>query len=403
MTRRILLVVPACVGALLLFNISTSHAQLRDAGRTQKSARVVERGQNHSRWESVVEITDPRTNEKIQRTNSYVQLETGLHYVDERGNWQESSEEIELLTGAAVARKGPHRVQWAANINTYAAITLITPDGEQARSHVLGLAYYDPDIGDSVMIAGIQDSIGGVAGNRVIYENAFDGVKADLRYTYTKAGFVQDVIVRERLPDPVELGFDPETVQLQVLTEFVELPRVTREKFTVPTDQFDLDEEARAALEADELSTDRYSADQKYEIGSMQMGRGRAFELGDEQGGKAARVNKRFEQFEGGRDILVETVEFEEVRIETEKLPERERRTASLNAGQRRLQGPGRRTAPQAPVRQMASLETMIEDGPLLMARAFCFEGSFGEDEVESLFWVSGEPFVFGGHPVVVV
>jgi hypothetical protein len=165
----------------------------------------------------------------ISVTNSYVQLETGLHYQDERGEWQESSEEIEVQPGAAVARHGPHQARWAANLNTYGAIEFWTPEGEAIRSHVLGLAYFDPATGAHVMIGEVQDSIGAVAGNQVIYEDAFDGVSADLHYTYTKGGFVQDVIVREQLPDPALWGFDPGTVQVQVLTEFLTLPDELKE------------------------------------------------------------------------------------------------------------------------------------------------------------------------------
>ena len=331
MKRRCLPVVAVCLMASLLSNTGMSAAQLTTSSRIKAPARVMERGQNHARWESVVEVTDPFTNEVVQKTNSYVQLETGLNYVNEQGDWQESSEEIELVPGAALARKGPHRVQWAANINTYGAITLITPDGEQVRSHVLGLAYYDPASGDSVMIADIRDSIGGVSGNKVIYEDAFDGVKADLRYTYTKAGFVQDVIVREQLPDPVALGFDPRTVQLQVLTEFVELPESAKEEFAAPADSATLDPKLRSAMEEEESSTDRYRGDRKYHIGSMEMGHGRAFDVTVGAGGRSVGVTKRFEQFQGNRNILVETVEFDAIHLKTEQLPPASKPTASLN------------------------------------------------------------------------
>jgi len=71
MLRRLLFVVPACLGALLVFNSSSTHAQERRVKPAQKSARVVERGQNHSRWETVSDVVDPFSGETIQQTNSY--------------------------------------------------------------------------------------------------------------------------------------------------------------------------------------------------------------------------------------------------------------------------------------------------------------------------------------------
>ena len=61
--------------------------------------------------------------------------------------------------------------------------------------------------------------------NQVIYPDAFTDFKADLRYTYTKAGFEQDIILREQPPTPESFGLDPETTRLQVLTEFFNPPQ----------------------------------------------------------------------------------------------------------------------------------------------------------------------------------
>ena len=256
----------ACVSLPLL-------AQQRANRPVEKSARVIERGAHHATWETVRELADPLTGETVSVTNSYVQLESGLHFQDAKGEWLEASDQIEIVSGHAVAKQGQHQARWAANINTFGAIELWTPEGELARSHVLGLAFYDPTTGESSMIAEIKDSIGVVTGNQVIYEDAFDGVVADLRYTYTKAGFVQDVILREQLPDPVELGFDPATVQVQVLTEFVELPAVTRE--TVDAALLS----ARTNQLSEAVSAARYAQDGDLRLGTMTMNQGRAFSL----------------------------------------------------------------------------------------------------------------------------
>ena len=50
------------------------------------------------------------------------------------------------------------------------------------------------------MIAVLTNSLGYLlSSNQVIYPNAFVGVNADLRYTYTKAGCEQDIIIRSQI------------------------------------------------------------------------------------------------------------------------------------------------------------------------------------------------------------
>jgi len=85
-----------------------------------------------------------------------------------------------------------HRVIFAPNLNTTGAIDLLTPDGLRLRSTPVGLAYYDAATGQSVFIAQIKDSTGElVAPNQALYRDAFDGVLADVRLTYTRAGLEQ--------------------------------------------------------------------------------------------------------------------------------------------------------------------------------------------------------------------
>jgi hypothetical protein len=67
-------------------------------------------------------------------------------------------------------------------------LTCRRPDGGRFRSHLLGLAYTDATSGRSVLIAEIQAAVGEVAGNQVLYRDAFTDVQADVRYTWTRAG-----------------------------------------------------------------------------------------------------------------------------------------------------------------------------------------------------------------------
>ena len=114
---------------------------------------IVERGPHHRVWERTVTETQP-DGTTAERISSYTELATGLHYKNERGEWVDSKEEIEIFQGAAAARQGPHQVIFAANLNSPGAIDLLTPDQKRFRSHVLGLAYTDYASGKSVMFAG---------------------------------------------------------------------------------------------------------------------------------------------------------------------------------------------------------------------------------------------------------
>lgn len=81
-------------------------------------------------------------NGKIRETDAqYVEVQSGLLY-HEHGGWWKSKEEIELREHHAVAYRAPHKVTFQPNINRFAVVQMVTPDGKELRSHVLGLSYY---------------------------------------------------------------------------------------------------------------------------------------------------------------------------------------------------------------------------------------------------------------------
>ena len=77
-----------------------------------------------SAHDRLLEIVSSQTaaDGSISTTNSIIELATGLHDRDERGEWQESEEAFERVPGAARAWKGNHRVTLASNPNTPAAV-----------------------------------------------------------------------------------------------------------------------------------------------------------------------------------------------------------------------------------------------------------------------------------------
>lgn len=298
----------------LFFGAVSTRAQKNGAGIESTEPVVVERGLHHRVWQRAI-IQPLPGGRSITNRSSVVELESGMHYVKD-GQWLESREEVEILNGAAVARQGQHQVIFAANINSPGAIDLLAPDGQRFRSHVLGLVYTDYASGKSVMIAEVKDSIGQVLPpNQVIYTDAFDGdCVADLRYTYTKAGFEQDVILRTTPPSPAEWGLNPETSRMEVFTEFLEAPQA---KVTSVMLKQETDEAARQTMREPDL------IDQRLDFGGMSIGQGQAFPLrgrGEDFSDSAVPTGKSLEKIDG-RLILIEKVDYAAVREHLGRLP----------------------------------------------------------------------------------
>jgi hypothetical protein len=260
---------------------------------------IVERGPHHRVWERV-ELVPAYDGRVVERRHRYEELATGMHFQNERGEWEESEEKIEILPGGAgaVAARGRHKAVFPPEIKS-GLIEMQTPDGRWLRSRVWGLAYFDASSGESVLLAEVKESEGRLAGdNVVVYPDALTGFAADVRYTYTRAGFEQDVVLRQNPPSPEQFGLNPRTTRLQVLTEFVEAPDPT----VTPG-------------QAGEL------ADSTLGFGETSIGLGKAFSVGaDGQSGEEVPVGKQWGRLEG-RDFLIEEVPHEKVAEKLRKLP----------------------------------------------------------------------------------
>ncbi|MGH7943111.1 MAG: hypothetical protein ACREFR_18790, partial [Limisphaerales bacterium] len=161
------------------------------------------------------------------RTHRIVELATGLNYKDPAtGRWMPTRELVTPVPGGALAQFGPHRVFFASDLNNGGgAIDVETSDGRHIISSTLGLSYYDTKSGKSVTIAQVQDCQGKVIGqNQMLYTNAFDGLHANVRFTYTRAGLEQDVILLQQPPPPGVFGLCPTSTVLQAMTKFVSFP-----------------------------------------------------------------------------------------------------------------------------------------------------------------------------------
>ena len=261
---------------------------------------ITKREGNKRVWERTVYETGPG-GKVFAEKHSYTELGTGLCYKDANGNWADSKEVIEAWPQGAIARQGPYQVIFANNLNSTGAIDQQTPDGKRLRSNILGLGYYDRASGQSVVIAEVQDSQGElISANQVLYPNAFTGVKADVRYTYKKGSFEQDVILREQPPTPESVGLNSETTEIEVLTEFIDPPSASIQEH----------EFMGGSLPDDEVS-----------FGVARLGRGKAFDLGETSHRPSQiKVRRQFATVQG-RHILIEGVPIKKIEADLTKLP----------------------------------------------------------------------------------
>ena len=262
---------------------------------------LTEYGPNHKVWQRET-FEQGAGGQIIPHLHAYTELASGMYYQDVSGQWLESQELIESYASGAIAQKGQYQAIFANNLNTGGSIDLHMPDGQRLQSSILGLEYYDTATGKAVVIAELKDSQGElIASNQVLYPDAFDGVSADVRYTYKRGSFEQDVILRQQPPSPESFGLGAQTTEMEVITEFPNSPAAT-------VGPVDSTRPAGGAQEADEVVS----------WGPMTLARGQAFDLsGDNQ----VPVSKQYVNV-NGRNVLVEKVLYQNIKNELANLPQ---------------------------------------------------------------------------------
>jgi len=279
--------------------------------------RVLDRGPHHRLIETQQTILD-KSGKSALRTGRYTEVRNGMHYWSD-GDWVDSEGVIEGYPGGATAVRGPYKVIFANNLNNPAGgVDLLTPDNVRLRVKVRGLAWRDAATGQTQWIGSVRDSQGVILPpNQVLYESAFEGLEAAVRYTYTAGAFEQDVILAEapQLPN----GFAPESSHLEVWTwiETSASPEVLWH--------------SSSSRNANRVSTSQQPAgldDCLIDFGNMQVVRGRAFALGLAEAPvspshASAPVFKRWQAGEGG-GLLVESVDYQAMRAWLEHLPPRQ-------------------------------------------------------------------------------
>jgi len=292
--KKILAILAASCGLISVTPAQATVSSTRAADQSAQPSETIagyqigEQDGNSRVWQKVVETTDAQGNTIYKTNQAYVEILTGLNHLV-NGQWVASTEEIDVLPdgSGAVATNGQHQVYFPADIYQ-GEIRMVTPEGKVLCSRPIGLSY-DSD-GKTVLIAQLTNSVGELVGsNQVIYPDAFTGLKADLLYTYTKAGFEQDIILREQPPVPEVFNLDPQNTRLQLMTEFFNPPQPTITASQLPP-------QAGMTLSNDKL-----------DFGIMKVTLGRAFMLGTETHDGGALMAKEWITV-AGRQILVEEV-----------------------------------------------------------------------------------------------
>lgn len=235
---------------------------------------VTGRGLHHNVWSKTVQEQSPG-GRMYNRIHTYQEVASGLNYWSpEQQRFLPSTEEVEIVNGHAVARQGQLQVIWTANPNVAGAVDVQTSDGKRFQSHVLGLALTSAENGASFFFATLKDCQGEVAGSQVIYRQAFDGIDADIVYTYRKYGIEQDIVLNETLPDPTQPPWnlaDASTVRLEIYTELINPPEPVVRATVLKSE---INPARRAAMVEPDL------IDQQLDFGATLIGPGKAFLAG---------------------------------------------------------------------------------------------------------------------------
>src|SRR5206468_9899290 len=220
---------------------------------------VVETGPHHRVWQTV-DVGLDESGRQVATTNSYTELTTGLNFWNPvASRWEESKAQFQITKdGNAIATNGQHKVILAPNINSGGSVDLLTPDGARFLSNPMGLSFYDAATGTNVLIAEVKDCIGQfIPPNVILYDDAFTDIKGAIRYTYTKGGFEQDILIYNGLGSPVDYGMNPATSLLEMYSEFHASPTPQRTTVVTPDNLID----------------------ETLDFGQMAIGRGKAFGL----------------------------------------------------------------------------------------------------------------------------
>jgi hypothetical protein len=289
---------------------------------------VIEAGPHHRVMQVIREEADASGETKLVE-HRWQELATGLNRWDEQAKAYVPSEILweQLDSGHVIARKTASQIILSPQLNDpEGAVELWGPENLHLRSSVLGIGVVDLATGQSYLLAQPKEKAPLVLSSTTDawIEDAFDTLRADLRYRLRKDGLEQDLVLREKLaPELLKaLGIDPKSARVFLMTEFFQPPAPVLKDTTSATPSGQL------------------LGDAVVDFGSMQMGPGQAFAEEAAETGEPVRVGKEWKKLDG-RQFLIESIFYEDLiplmaklaspdQARLDSIKSKVRRTASL-------------------------------------------------------------------------
>jgi hypothetical protein len=256
---------------------------------------VVARAADSRQWAKIVASTDSAGEATFQTNISYTEVGANLCVRDALGRWSDASSALASVADGASSVNSPMAAHFAGNANAAGGtVRFRAADGKVFVCKVYGITFYSPELNTNILVASLQDCQGQLVGsNHIYYPNAFNGLNADLWFSYSPSGIDQDIVIHENPPSPSAYGLNPQTVRMQIFTEWFSPP-----------------EPRKITAEDDGIINDAW-----LDFGNLLMRPGAAlFTQGQGDGApvEAGPIYKHWGKIEGGngRDWLVEEIRY---------------------------------------------------------------------------------------------
>ncbi|HMJ92198.1 MAG TPA: hypothetical protein VK530_20415, partial [Candidatus Acidoferrum sp.] len=309
----------------LLSILGTAAAGTNDDARTNAAWTAVNRKPNETHWQAVAFRTNAINGMVFARTNTFIEIGAGLNKQVGPNTFVAANPSFQITAEGAEANDSGHHVSVPGDIWDPNGIQITTPDGQRLSFVPLGIDYYDPATGRSVLLDAVTNVTGClVSSNVVVYSNCFQRIKASIRLTNGRSGVECDLLLHEQPPEPGVFGLGP-NARLEMLTE----------QIAGPTPQ------TRGRVISGETGPGNFVepalSDAELNFGAMKMITGRAFsdsQTNDfaQSSGFPAQVGKTY-LILGDRRVVIEAVPYQNMAPALNKLPMSEGLTtnASLN------------------------------------------------------------------------
>ena len=278
------------------------------------STRMAEAGAHHQWVERVYMETGEKGDSRlVTNTQAYCVLATGLNRVDPiTKQWVPARAEFETTdSGHIISRQTAYQLILPPRLeeSESGVVDLLGADGHRFRASTLGIALVEMGSGRSVLLGQVKPCrVEQVSATEALAEDAFEGIKADIRFRIMLAGIEADVILREKPVLPS--GWDPSRCQLEVLTEL----------FPEKTDTQGGGGEAAKAGDGEP----------GLRFGEMRVGRGKAFGVENEE--KSVPVWATRETLDK-REFIIEMSRWNDLEPFMEVLPEAEECDGEVRSG----------------------------------------------------------------------